>query len=219
MNRQKSYRLILFLIIAVLFNLIFFMLGGTAHPLSVWIAYGFMHAALILLFVTPMFTRAAGRPLFGLPAMTFAGICFIAEVIVGTVVIIKAPVTYTVSLLIQIVIIGLFFAVLVGSLSADEHTAANVASRDARATAIKDMAAELKPLIGQLGDDKTDREIQRAYDLLHASPLETSQRGAAYESEIVSLVYELKNEVMNGDSGKALDTAKKLQLNISLRNS
>jgi len=218
MNRSRNFRVILFLIVVALFNLTFFMLGGSVHPVSVWTAYGFMHAAWLLLFVTPMFTRAAGRPLFGLPAMTFASVCFILEAIVGTVIIITRPVTYTVSLLIQIIIVGVFFAVLVGSLSADEHTAQNVASRDTRQESLREMANEVKALTGVLEDEKANREIKMAYDLLHASPIEVSGRGAIYEPEIISLVYELRKNVEEGDAGAALATAKKLQLNITLRN-
>ncbi len=219
MNRTKGFRTLLFLIIVALFNLTFFMLGGWSHPASVWTAYGFMHAAWLLLFVTPKFTRAAGRPLFGLPALTFAFICFAAEVIVGLIIILTRPVTVTVSLLIQIVIIGLFFAVLIGSLAADEHTAATVAERDGKAMILKDMAAEVKVLIGQLDDQNADKEIQRAYDLLHASPLNASERGSAYEPAIIDLIYDLKEKVENGNAEEAADTAKKLQMNIKMRNS
>ena len=45
------------LIFIIIFNAMFFILGGTDHSVSVWISYGFIHFAYLMLIVTPFFMR------------------------------------------------------------------------------------------------------------------------------------------------------------------
>ena len=57
MKRKNTMWSILYLIFLVVFNLIFYTLGGINRPASVWISYFFIHFAYLFLLATPFFVR------------------------------------------------------------------------------------------------------------------------------------------------------------------
>ena len=57
MNRKTIYYVLLSLIFPIAFNGVFFLLAGTEHPASVWIAYGFIHFAYVVFVGTPLLVK------------------------------------------------------------------------------------------------------------------------------------------------------------------
>lgn len=57
MNKKSLLYILLDLIFLAVFNTVFFVVGGTEHPASVWIAYGFIHFSYIMVLVTPFLVR------------------------------------------------------------------------------------------------------------------------------------------------------------------
>ena len=57
MNKKSILYILLDLVFLAVFNTVFFVVGGTNHPASVWAAYGFIHFSYIMVLVTPFLVR------------------------------------------------------------------------------------------------------------------------------------------------------------------
>ena len=53
MNKKRILWILLDLVFLIIFNTIFFLLGGVHNKSSVWVAYGFIHFSYIMLLFTP----------------------------------------------------------------------------------------------------------------------------------------------------------------------
>ena len=53
MKKSKILGSMIHLIILALFNALYFGLGGTDHPASAWISYGFIHFSYLMMILTP----------------------------------------------------------------------------------------------------------------------------------------------------------------------
>ena len=57
MRKKNVLWILLDLVFLIVFNVVFFVAGGTDHPASVWISYGFIHFSYIMLLITPILIR------------------------------------------------------------------------------------------------------------------------------------------------------------------
>ncbi len=117
-ENKIKYILLDFFVVLVAFNLIFFGLSGFKHPASVWISYGFIHFAYLLMMVTSSFVDDESE------SNGFViGIYFIIEFIVGLIFIFIRSGSYKVSFVIQIIIFGLYAIILLTKRMVQERSA------------------------------------------------------------------------------------------------
>ncbi len=181
------------LVFLVLFNAVFFIIGGAEHTASVWIAYAFIHFAYIMFIATPAFAgKSRNRAMFGFTISAISSLYFVVEFIVGLLFIIIGGNGYKASLIIQLLIAGIYAAFLISTLLANEHTAESVARQKAEVAYIKDAASRIKMLIGRYGDKNLDKQLEKAYDLLHSSPSRTISTVTAIEREILNKIASLE---------------------------
>jgi len=96
----------------ILFNLLFFVIGGTAHPKSVWLSYAWMQFAFLLLIVSPMLARKTeNAPVYKITLALISGVYFLVEFVIGLIVIILRPDGITGPLVAQIIPFSLFMMV------------------------------------------------------------------------------------------------------------
>ena len=91
MKKKSILYILLDLVFLAVFNTVFFTLGGTSHPASVWISYGFIHLAYIMVIATPVLTRnSSSAAVFGFSLYSVSSVYFLAEFVVGLVFILIA---------------------------------------------------------------------------------------------------------------------------------
>lgn len=69
--KSNILKLVIGLIFLIVFNVLFFLLGGTERSDTEWVCYGFIHAAYLCLLVTPLFCNAEKERPFSLPVSIF----------------------------------------------------------------------------------------------------------------------------------------------------
>lgn len=124
MKKKTGLWIALDLIFVVLFNVVFFALLGGKHPASVWIAYAFIHIAYIMVVVTPFLARK-GRDahLFGTTIASISTVYFIAALIAGIIIILIRPKTVKWTMIVEVVMTGIYGVMLLINMLANEHTA------------------------------------------------------------------------------------------------
>lgn len=201
MNKKSLLYILLDLIFLAVFNTVFFVIGGTEHPASVWISYGFIHFSYLMILVTPFLIRkSSSAVVFGFSLYSVSAVYFFVEFIVGLVFIFIGSESYKVSLVVQIIIAGFYAIMLISNLIANEYTSDSVERHEDEVAYIKNAASRIKMLIGKTSDKKANKEIEKAYDLLHSSPSRSVATVKLLEEEIKNKVSELEDVVASNNT-------------------
>lgn len=201
MNKKSVLYLLLELVFLVVFNTVFFVAGGMEHPVSVWIAYVFIHLAYLMVIITPILVRkSSSAAVFGFSLGSISSVYFFVEFIVGLIFIFIRSESYKSSLIVQIIIAGIYAILLISNLIANEKTADDVERHEAEVAYIKDASSKVRLLMDKMSDKKANREIERVYDLLHSSPSKSTASAKTIESEISDRVYDLESAVREGSA-------------------
>lgn len=219
MNKKSILWIIFDLIFLVVFNTVFFVIGGAEHPASVWISYVFIHFAYFMVIATPFLIRkSSSTAVFGFSLYSISSTCFLIEFVVGIIFIFLKGESYKASLVVQIIIAGVYAVLLLSHLIANEHTADSVERHENEVSYIKNAASKVKLLVGKMNDKKSNKEIERAYDALHASPIKSDYTVRDIEASIKSKIEELENAVSAQNPQKVQTVASALISLVQERN-
>jgi len=221
MNKKNILWAILNLIFLVIFNIIFFMLGkeSAGQNASVWISYGFIHFAYLMLLFTPKLIREGkSAAVFGFSIYSISGAYFLLEFFTGVIFILISPESYKAALIIQLCIAGFYGILLVSNLLANEYTADSQEKRQHQISYIRDASAQLKGLLDKVSDKEAAKKVEQVYDTLNSSPVKSYPELAQKENNILQTINELKHAISIGNKEEVISLANSLLLLINERN-
>ena len=219
MNKKNFLWVILDLIFLVIFNVVFFVISGTEHPASVWISYGFIHLAYIMLLITPKLIRkSSSSSVFGFSLYSISSTYFLVEFIIGVIFIFAKPESYKVSLVVQIITFGIYAAMIISHIIANEYTADNIERHELELQYVKNCSAQLKGIMNQVEDKIIKKKVEKAYDTLHSSPVRSNNTARDYELTVMDLIEVLEQNIERNDLIAASTTLDKILKNADERN-
>ena len=219
MDKKRFLWIILDLVFLIVFNVVFFVAGGTKHEASVWISYGFIHFAYIMMLITPLLVKkSTNTAVLGFPLYSISSAYFLVAFIVGLIFIFTHPESYKMSLIVQVIIAGIYAIMLISNMIANEHTAESVERHEMELRYVKDASAHLKSIMDSVSDKAMRKKIERLYDLLHSSPAKSHRTVRDYELTVLDLIDALENDLSRGDIPAANATISKIERNASERN-
>jgi hypothetical protein len=199
-NKQSILWIILDLIFLIVFNTVFFTAVSGDATASVWIAYGFIHFAYIMVLVTTFLIRKSSSvAILGLSLYAISSSYFLLEMLAGIIFIFMKSESYKVSLCVQMILAGLYGIILIAHLLANERTAESIERYEGDVAYIKNTSARVNALIGKVNDKKVNKEIEKVYDFLHSSPTRTDISVYPIEAMVAKKVDELENLVYEED--------------------
>ena len=219
MNKKNILWAILNLIFLIIFNVLFFGLGGVEHNLSVWISYGFIHFAYFMLLLTPRLIRSGkSKAVFGFSLYSISAIYFLIAFVTGIVFILIASGSSTAALLVQLCISGLYGIILVSNMLANEYTADAEEKRQPQIAYVKVASAKLKILLENIKDKAAKKKVEQVFDAVYSSPVKSHPDLAEKENSILQAINELDSAVTAGDKENIISTANTLLVSINERN-
>lgn len=200
MIKTKIFWFLLNSIFVVVFNLYFFLLKGVEQTASVWLSYGSIHFAYLMLLITPFLVRKGGASAdYGRPLYVVTSSYFFLALIVGVIFIVISPEVITVALLVQVTIAAIFAILLLTNLLANEHTADNIERREVELKYVKESSSRLDVLLKQISDNATRKKVEKAYDLIHSSQVKSSYSVKSIEQNVISEIDNLEKAVQKND--------------------
>ena len=219
MNKKNVHWILLDLVFLLVFNVVFFVASGTQHPASVWISYGFIHFAYIMLLLTPFLIRkSSSAVVFGFSLYSISSTYFFVAFIAGIVFIVIHPEPYKASLLVQVVIAGIYAVMILSNMIANEHTADSNEKNEAEIQYVKQSSAMLKGILEMTADKALKKKIEKAYDFLHSSQVKSNGSVRDYETTVIDLIEVLEGNVSRNDVVAANTTLEKIMKNANERN-
>ncbi len=218
--KKKNYLWIaLDLVFLFVFNTVFFVAGGASHPASVWISYAFIHFAYLMVLVTPFLIRkSSSAAILGFSLYSISSSYFLVELVVGIVFIFLKQDSCKLALIVQVIIAGIYAVMLISHLIANESTAESVERHEQEVEYIKDVASRVKLLVGKLPDKKSNREIEKLYDLLHSSPSKSNNLVHSLEVSIVNRIEQLESAVSFEKKDEAMKLVTEINKTVKERN-
>jgi signal transduction histidine kinase len=181
-------------IFLIIFNVLFFLAGGTSHPAATWISYGFIHFAYIMLLIIPvLIRRGKSVGVFGFSLYSIASVYFIVEFIIGLFFILTYSEYYKIALCVQIIIAGLYGIIFIANMIAKEHTADAEEKRQYEIAYVKDASAKLKGIMENISDKEAKKKVERVYDAVYSSPVKSHPNLGQTEFNILQSINELED--------------------------
>lgn len=219
MNKKSVLWIILDLVFLIVFNTVFFVAGGFEHPASVWLSYGFIHFAYLMVIATPFLIRkSSSAAVFGFSLYSISSTYFLIEFAVGLIFIFLRQESVKAALIVQVIIVGIYAVILISHLLDNESTADSIERREEEVSYIKTAASRVKALIGKLDNKKANKEVEKVYDLLHSSPTRTISSAHSLEMEIKNKISELEGAVAAKDNDVVITLSGELLQTIEERN-
>ncbi len=211
--------ILLDLIFVLIFNTIFFTVGGADHPVSVWLSYGFMHFSYFMVILTPFLLRKSTvSNVLGLSIYSVSSFYFIIEFIVGIVFILIRPDSIIAALITQVIIAGVYGIMLIINLLANESTATAVINQQNEINFIKESSSRIKTLIAHIDDKKINKALEELYDLIHSSPVKSMAEVIAIEKNITVALSEIEVHIKNSDNASVVLLIKEISGLVTERN-
>lgn len=205
------------LIFLVVFNVIFFLLKPETNPASVWISYGFIHFAYIMVVATPILTKKSkSSNVFGLALASVSAVYFFIVFIIGIIFILARPESFKACLIIQILLAAAYAIILIINLLANEVTAEREEKRQKEILFVKTCSEKLKSALDLATDKEVKKAIEKAYDEVYNSPIKTNDALRATEINIYEQSGRLYDSV--NDKDLAITLANEIVKNTKERN-
>ena len=203
---------ILCLIFLIIFNLIFYMTGGTVRPVSVWISYGFIHIAYLFLVCTTLFVKPGeNAALFGMTLGAVSGVYFIVELIVGSAFILIASEGYKACVIVHAVITGIYVIILIINILANDTTATAQKRHNAEVNYLKETCMILHEIMEQVGDKSARKKVEKLYDLMQSSPAKSRRDVQELEFQIIESLEQLNEKAAAINSEEVERQIEKIQ--------
>lgn len=201
MNKKSVLYILLDLIFLVVFNVIFFVVGGTEHLASVWISYGFIHFSYLMIMVTPFLIRkSSSAAVFGFSLYSVSVVYFFVEFITGLIFVFVNSESYVPALIVQTILAAVYAILLITNMIANENTADSIEKHEDEVAYIKTVASRVKQLMGKANDKTANKEIEKVYDLLHSSPSHSVATVKLLEEQIKNMITDLEGAVLANDT-------------------
>lgn len=219
MCRENMLWLLLDSVFLLVFNIFFFVLGGTEHETSVWISYGFIHFSYIMLLLTPFFIRkSANMSILGFSIYSISFAYLLVTLVAGLGFIYAKPESYKGSLTVHVLITGIYAVLLLSHVLANDATAESIVHRKDNLEFVLEASLRLKAIAGIIDDAELKKRVEQLYDIFHASPVKSSEFVRCYESVTLSLMDDLTDDIRNNAATNAKIILNSIEQNIKERN-
>ncbi len=206
----------------LIFNVLFFILGGVDHTTAAWIAYGAIHLSYIISIASPYLVKnQTNRVGSALSVSYVSAINLVIQIVVGGLIIIIDPDSYTGTLVIELIMLIVYIAILVTLLLANKDTEAAIARQKEEVFFIRDLAGRVKLLMGRDTSGRLDKPLEKLYDVIFCSPTRSCACVKPLEAELTAKIGELEGAVLGGRTddaeriiGEALLLIDRIQLTL-----
>ena len=219
MKKTNVLWVIAFLLFLSIFNTIFFTCGGINRTVSVWISYGFIHYAYLMLLANSFLIKGGkSAAVFGFSLYSISSVYFIVGLITGVIFILVSPTDYKAAMLVQLFIAGLYTVMLISNIIANEHTAEAEEKRQYQIDYVKNAKAEMSSILNAIKDSDVKKKPQKVYDAINASPVKSYPSLSSLETQILIAITIMKKTISDNNKEEIILQSETLLTMVNERN-
>lgn len=216
---RKYSRIVVYVLMILVFNIIFFLVGGTDRTTSTWIAYAFTHIAFIVSYVAPLYCKNYKRiPENLITIYVFAWLYSIIAIILNAFIILLELKGIKLCIILNVVLLVIYILQLILNLNVNYTVEKNLETIDAERQFVRDVSAKLNMCMRTVSDHEVRKNLEKAYDAVRTSPLHSNANCMDYEVEIIRLASLLEQKVDAEAYDEAVKIAGDIVKNTKKRN-
>lgn len=209
--KDRILRIFASLIFLVLFNALFFTIGGTEHTAGTWVSYGFIHLAYLCILAVPLYAKY-GR---GMTVLTYSMYVkpityFLVELVVGLIIMACSVENPKWPAIIQGVLFALFVLYQVILQITNNSTAASMKKQKEESIFIRTLGDRIKFTLPEITDPEARKHVVRCYDAVNNSSLESFPEAQMAELDMRNAVEMLCSAVDSQNSEQIIIASKKV---------
>lgn len=210
---------IIYAIVLVAINMIYFMFGGADRASYEWLAYGFIMGSIIISFCAILSCINYKRVPDNLITLDLATWLYsIASLIINTIFILINFSNIKIILVINMLLLGLFIIVYSINMSVNNAIERNLGDLEADKHFVKNVSDKLKIIMDIAQGETIKNKIEMAYDTVRTAPVKSNSRAMEYEIKIISLVEAVEQKIEQQDFANAEQLLGDILINIKKRN-
>lgn len=216
---KQISRIVAYVAVLAVFNVIFFLLGGTDHSCATWISYGFIMFAILASYVTPLFCKNFKRIPENLVTIYVSSWIYLAIALImnGLFIITKFD-NYKIDIVFNAVVFVLYLIIFTVNLNVNTKVEKNLEHSDAERQFVRDASQKIRYCLDLTPEANACKLIERAYDEVRTSPIRSNEQVMNYELEVIRLVEELVAKSEASDWSSAGDIATQITRLVQKRN-
>jgi len=200
--KNKALTILMDIVFLIVFNVIFFVVIGTDRGAAGWVCYAFIHVAYLALILTRFAIKdGKSKAVFGFSLYWLSSIYFVLELIVGLTFLLVNQIGFKISLLVQLIMFGIYLVLFIANMRANESTAAAEEKRAGEQQFVRFATLRLQSVFGNVTDPTLKKKVEKAYDTIRTSPVGTVAEAWEAENAIVQMIGQLEVAVAGGDLG------------------
>lgn len=216
---KKSTRPVIYLLLVIVFNAIFFLISGTDHNVSGWISYGFIYVALVVSFIAPLVCINYKRIPENLSTIYgTAWLYSIISIIINSIIIATDFVKTSWCIVINIVMLAIYLIQLIINVNVNKSIEQRLENTDSERQYVHDLSNILKNVMNEVSDSSTKKNIEKAYDIVRTSPINSNESVMEIELEVTRLVNELADKAQTDQLDEINNIAVSIQKLANKRN-
>lgn len=217
--KNNILKVIIGLVFLILFNALFFFLGGTEQSAVNWVCYSFIHAAYLCILITPLFCNL-GKGLSVLSASLYlrALFFFIIELSAGLICMAIAPEKITWPCIILGTFMAIFLVLQMMSVLANDATRQSIQKQKEESDYIQTLVQKLRSRMRDITDVEAKKQVERCYEALNNSPIESFPEARGVEQDLSDAVSALCVAIEEGDIEQIEKKAKRVNYAVQDRN-
>ena len=218
--KKNILTIILNTVFIVVFNTLFFLNGGTQHIASIWITYGFLHFAYLMVLITALITALRGSyPVLSQTIIYIISLLyFVIELFFAIVSFVIKTQNIKLIVSIEIIITGLYAIILIINLLTDNSIVNKQQRYESENNFIKGISAQIKYIESIVTDKYAKSKLESLYYLVHSSPSKSSDSVRFYENEIMRSISVLDESVANNNISDIIRISKEIEKLVNKRN-
>lgn len=197
--KSNILKVIIGLVFLIVFNALFFLLGGATRTTTEWVCYGFIHASYLCLLCTPLlYTSRKNEAVLSASLYLRAMFYFFTELIIGLLFLAFKPDSPTWPAIIQGALLMLFIILQLMSVLANDATHKSLAKQTRERVYIRGLAEDVRHAMHQISDSHLRELMDTCYMKLNNCSLESFPQAEDAEMELENSVNTLCSIIEQG---------------------
>lgn len=219
--KKKVLLLILESLFVIIFNVMFFLLGGHegAHA-SRWISYAGIHIAYALMIITPILLKHSKTDTaFGFPISAISAVYFVAEFLLALIFVLFNPVGWKACFLMQLILLAIYAVFILVLLISDVSAREKEAKKLQTGKFVGDAKDELSAIMKKTRNSDIIAVLDTVREKLEISSLDSVAEALPIEDEFMKQLKRIKVSAEMKDLARVTDDAQDAKELLSKRNS
>lgn len=218
LSKRNLVSALILSIVLIAYNILFFVIpfNWNYSKVTYWISYAFTLFFIIAMYGVILLSindKTLKSRVFGIPIVLTGFFVLLAQLIIDLLLMIIGnwvSIEYWITVLIEVMITASFFISIIAEKAYKEKIIAIDSKGNNNEAFIRELRKELERIKSDISDEQLEKDFEKLYEIVRYTIPVSTAKSYEIEEDISDKFSKLKNQLDNGDNGKAKITIAEL---------